>query len=416
MMYTKLLEKYGITGTAEGAGCRFEQYAAANGPASLLRREFLTELCERYKPGGNAVGRIFAALDELEADKDLLLLSNFFVNDISVARKRLDDDDYNVRPPARGMQDAPMYPFLLLAACIEPSLHKISETGMPGEMYRDIPYYPIGNYMERLRRGDREIVTDFPWDMNFCTCSLFRIDRFNFIPFRLDDDIEVYRRGDETIAFYAETVKVRRDGQLDGVNRHFDSEAFEAKLIKEDGKLTGHPILPAGVISEKTVTIDLSQWTLVLKQGDILMGFHIPGGEGYDPGHMRENSIAAIELFEKYFPHFDIKGIGSESWLYDPHIARLLGGKGNIPQMQQQMYIYPITSGDGMMWTILLGGEKPLKDAPRDTRLQRAACEYMEKGGRLTASSFFILKEDLTRVGTGPYAPKEEYERIWSRL
>jgi hypothetical protein len=183
-----------------------------------------------------------------------------------------------------------------------------------------------------------------------------------------------------------------------------------------DGKLTGWPILPAGVIANQPVTLKLSEWKLVLRKGDILLGFHIPGGEGYDPDHMRDNSIEALEFYSRYFPEIEIKGIGSESWLHDLHIAYVLGGQGNIPALQKQMYIYPILSGDDMMWQILFGGKKPLTEVPRKTKLQRAAAEYMERGGRFTTASFFVLKEDLPRVGSQVYAAYEDYDKIWDGM
>ena len=168
------------------------------------------------------------------------------------------------------------------------------------------------------------------------------------IPFRLDDPIQVFRKGKETVAFFTEPRRIRRDGMLDGVNGQYDPEAFDIRYEEKDGVVTGWPICPAGTVEPQPRSIALSEWEMVLQKGDILMGFHIPGGAGYDPQHLRDDCLACYEFFRKWFPEIEIKGFGSESWLYDPHLAMLLEGRGNIAMMQRQMYICLLyTSGCG---------------------------------------------------------------------
>ena len=79
-----------------------------------------------------------------------------------------------------------------------------------------------------------------------------------------------------------------------------------------------------------------------LKKGDILLGTHIPGGPGYEPSRLKSSIQWAGDFFDRYFPEIPVKGFGSESWLYDPHLRLLLKENANILKMQDQMYIYPI--------------------------------------------------------------------------
>ena len=71
--------------------------------------------------------------------------------------------------------------------------------------------------------------------------------------------------------------------------------------------------------------------------------------------------------------------------------------------MQNQMYVYPIESGSEMMFVELFGGNENPTDADCNSSLQRAALDYVRKGGQFTACSMFILREDAKKVGTMPY-------------
>lgn len=412
----KLIEKFGLEGMPEGLGGEFEAFCKKPAQKTLMRRGFLQECCERFAPGEAGEKKLFAALEEIEQNEELLLLSAFLVQDICAARHRLDLDDYRALVPQKGVEHADMYSLIVLLSCIEPSMNRLKERGVPIEAYQNIPFVPAEKQMNQLRETGSGQVKDFPWDMNFYTCSIFRIGRFYFIPFRIDDDLVVYRKGEETAAFYTTTQKVRRDGQFDGVNAQYDPEAFEISFSAQGGIIKGHPVNPAGVIQPQSVSLNESEWQLVLKKGDVLLGTHIPGGPGYDPEHLKANTTEAYSFYKQWFPEIEVKGFGSESWLYDPHLAHVLGGRGNIPAMQRQMYVYPIESGEGMMWGELFGGRVPLSEAPQKTSLQRAAVQYMQNGGKFTACSFFILACDLNKIGTGTYAEGEEYAKVWAQM
>lgn len=415
--FTRLAAQYGLSGFPEGLEDLYDRYAATAQPHALLRRGLLEELCERFDAGEAARAQLFAALDEIEADPALLKLSCFLVGDMCAARHRLDLDDYHAMEPSKGVVHSALYSCLLLLACIEPSMQRLASLGVPREYYEDIPFHPAGRQLAKLRDTGDGRVSDFPWDMNFYTCSLFRFGRFNFIPFRLDDPIRVFRRGRETVAFFTEPRRIRRDGQLDGVNGQKDPQAFEISYEEKDGAVTGWPICPAGVVEPTPRTLSLAEWEPVLAKGDILMGFHIPGGPGYDPQHLRDDSEFCLAFFRKWFPEMDIRGIGSESWLYDPHLAMLLEGRGNIPLMQRQMYIYPIESGDGQVVHELFGGCKNPAAIEKKSRLQQAAADFMAQGRRLTPCSMFVLAQDLPRVEREAlYAPEEVYRDVWERL
>lgn len=374
------------------------------GGEPVLDRAYLEELAIRFNLNAEILGRFHAALDEIEEDPVLHWFTRFLVRDMCAARHRCDLDDYRAMTPVC-MKNADLYSFLLLIACVPRSVARLEKLGVPAYFYRDIPYMPMGRQFEKLKKTGDATVSDFPWDMNFYTCSIFFLDRFNFIPYRLDEDIRVYRSREtgEVVAFYGEPLKVRRDGQIDGVNGVQDDRAYATVFVNEGGKIIGTPISPAGLLEREAVELAEAEWELVLQRGDILLGTHIPGGPGYEPARLKSSIQWAGDFFDRYFPEIPIRGFGSESWLYDPHLRLLLTENSNIVRMQDQMYIYPIESGGDMMFReLFLGNDNPT-EADCKTSLQRAALDRLKQGKQFTACSMFILREDVGRVGTMPY-------------
>ena len=382
----------------------YRDFCADPDEEPVLDREYLKELAVRFELSDEILARMNEALDEIEADDVLHWFTRFLIRDMCAARHRCDLDDYQAMTPGC-MKNADLYSFLLLIACVPRSIKRLEDLGVLAYFYRDIPYNPMKRQFDKLKKTGDGTVSDFPWDMNFYTCSIFFLDRFYFIPYRLDENIRVYRNREtgEVVTFYAENMKVRRDGQMDGVNEITDDQAYDVTFSDADGKIVGTPISPAGLFETEQVELDAAQWELVLQQGDILLGTHIPGGPGYEPARLKSSIQWAADFFERYFPEIPVKGFGSESWLYDPHLRLLLKDNSKIIQMQDQMYIYPIESGAEMMYVELFGGNEEPTEADCHSSLQRSALAYVKSGGQFTACSMFILREDARKVGTMPY-------------
>ena len=356
-------------------------------------------------------------MNEIEADDVLHWFSRFLVRDMCAARHRCDLDDYRAMTPTC-MKNADLYSFLLLIACVPRSIRRLEALKVPSWFYRDIPYMPMARQFEKLKKTGDGSVSDFPWDMNFYTCSIFFLDRFNFIPYRLDENIRVYRNREsgEVLTFYAEEMSVRRDGQINGVNDITDANVCTVTFSDADGKIVGTPVSPAGLFETKQVELDAARWELVLQKGDILLGTHIPGGPGYEPARLKSSIQWAGDFFDRYFPEIPIKGFGSESWLYDPHLRLLLKENSNILRMQDQMYIYPIESGGDMMFRELFLGNDHPTEADCKTSLQRAALACLQQGKQFTACSMFILREDVDRIGGLVYGTAAQREDAISRM
>ncbi len=414
--FVEAAKDYGLTAYPQGVEAFYPDFASRYVPKPLIRRAFLQDLCRRHQVGGEQVGRLMAALDDIEADDTLLRASHFLVEDMRAVAARLEMDEYNAMMPRKGMRDPSLYSLLLLLACLEPSIQVRRDMGMADELFLPTALTPAGRQLEKLRDTGDGAVADFPWDRSFYTCDIFRIGRFYVKGERVEYPIAVYRNGDQTVAFFSEPTRVRRDGELDGVNGQTDREAFTTVWEEKATVVTGHPIHPAGVVSQEPLTLDTTQWRCVLRQNDIKLGLHIPGGPGYDPRGLKQSTLDAYAFFRRWFPAYDIRAFGNESWLNDPHLPLLCKPGANIPAMQKEMYLYPCDSGEGMMKSELFGNKPMPKDDEPASSLQRSVAEYVRRGGRMTSSCMFILVEDLERLGREPYASGESYEAIWERF
>ena len=383
----------------------------------LVERKYLDYLAVRFELPEEIRSRMHEALDEIESDEVLHWFSKFLVRDMCAARHRCDLDDYNAMTPTC-MKNADLYSFLLLIACVPRSIKRLEDLGVPSYFYRDIPYNPMKRQFDKLKKTGVGTVSDFPWDMNFYTCSIFFLDRFYFIPYRLDENIRVYRNREngQVLTFYAEEMKVRQDGQMDGVNDITDDKAYTITFSDADGKIVGTPVSPVGLFETEKVELNAQEWELVLQQGDILLGTHIPGGPGYEPARLKSSIQWAGDFFDRYFPEIPVKGFGSESWLYDPHLRLLLKEDSKIVRMQDQMYVYPIESGAEMMYTELFGGNEEPTEADCHSSLQRKALDRVRSGGQFTACSMFVLREDVNRVGSMVYGTAAQRAEAVARM
>ncbi len=412
--FAKLCENTGVTLQPE-LEALYLQWCKTTKAVPFVQEEFIINCSKKFGLSQKNTDKLLTCLAEINGDEDLLELALFLRDDMCIARHRFYADDYKAMLPSK-MENKNLFSFLLLMACVPPSLFRMKQLGIQKELYENIPFIPIEKQIKKMESEGAEEVEDFPWDMNFYTCSIFFLERFYFIPFCLDDDIEVYRNktDNKVIAFYRSENAFRKDGVLNGVN-NIDKPYGKTIYNKTKHKLLATKISPCGVIGQNE-EINLEDYELVLKKGDILLGFHIPGGPGYNVQNLILSAKAAKKLYDKYFPEISIKGIGSESWLYDPHLRLLLSEDSNIISMQNKMYIYPIYAGCDMIFGEMFGGEKNIDKLPQKTSLQKQAKKHLQKGGQFTTCSMFVLYDDIENNKSLTYTTKQDIENAKAML
>lgn len=398
----------------------YEKYEI-NEESHLINRIYVKQLFERYQVSLEKQKDFMNALEEVEKDEILFHFTKFLVQDMCHARNRMDTDNYQYMEPGC-MRNKEWYSFLLLLACVEPSTKQLQERGVPEEYYEHIPYRQMDRQFAKWINQDDVKVSDFPWDMNFYTCSIFLLDRFLFIPYRYGDPMTFFREKNsgQVVALNHTGIQVRRDGQLEGINGIYDADScFCTTWDEDDETVCAHRMNPIGFIEKDKRCLNKQDWSEVLNEGDELLALHVPEGPGYTPERMKKSMELALEFYQNYFPEMNIKGFWSESWLYDPRLALLLEEDSNIVRTQRQMFLYPVMSGDAMLRYELYGeANADLDKVEKKTSLQKKAYEYIKQGKRFQATGMIILKEEVERIGTQPYISKEDVEqfKIYSEI
>ncbi|MBR3740327.1 MAG: hypothetical protein IKN04_07665 [Clostridia bacterium] len=351
--------------------------------------------------------QLMSALDAANAVPELVELSHIMAMDAVRALNRCTAIDFQPPKPAclSGF-DRDAFAFLYSQLCVIEGRKALRLRGVPEAYDMDIPERMTRKQLRKFVETGDITFDDYPWDMNFYCCDIFLMDRFYFIPYRWDGAPHAWRnrKTGKVLALWEGETKVRRDGQLDGVNGVHDPDAFETVFEETEETVSGNPVSPDGYILPQPVSLDKREWTQAIRDGDYLLALHIPGGMGYTPERVKRSCEMALAFYERYFPEYRYTGFWSESWLYDPGLEKILSPDRNIIRVQRQFYRYPTMEGDEMTRVEVLGGAKVDYKAlkPRNS-LEKGLFAAWDRGERFHDTGMFLLKEEVDKIGTDPY-------------
>jgi len=394
MTFFEARDTFGIDGIPDCLAPYYKEYPSA----PILDRAWLSEQCTKYGVSDENIARLTAALDALESDAALLSFTNFLIAQVCARHLRLDEAYIDLGSCMKMTEETrDFYPMLVMLACIEPATGGYLARGMDASAFTQTVERMLSSVLHRYSKtGDPHV--NFEWQSGFFTCALLQFERFYFAPHRFDDGITILKNRvtGEVIALLPDEddVYIRMsDGQYNGIAGVSESDAFHAVREDTDDAFIGHPIDPIGRGMEQTVILPKSEWEVCVQEGDAFLALHIPGGDGYDPAHLRQSAQMALAFYDRYIPEYRIRGIWSESWLYDPHLRRILPPNSKIIRMQDQMYCMPFPWGEPTIHGELIEHDPP-------TSLERAVSEYEAAGGTFSTNFMFILREDVDRIGT----------------
>ena len=391
----------------------FTDYAGDLEPEAgeLLSQERLRKVLEENRVPDGPGRQLKEALEAVNAVPELTELGQAMAKDAVRALTRCSAAEFvQPRPKCLTGFAREAYAFLYTQRCVLEGRKALRERGVPERYDEDIPERMTRKQLRKFVETGDISFDDYPWDMNFYCCAIFLMDRFYFIPYRWEGSPEAWRNTEtgRVIALWRGETRVRRDGQLDGVNGVKDPEAFETVYEREETFVRGNRVLPEGRISPETVTLDRKNWRQVLGDGDYLLALHIPGGEGYTPERVKNSCRLAMDFYDRYYPEYRYTGFWSESWLYDPGLRSLLPPERNIIRVQRQFYCYPTPEGEDMIRLEVLGDERAdyRKLKPRNS-LERGMFKTWDNGGHFHTTGMFLLREEMPRIGEEPYEEKD---------
>ena len=373
----------------------------------LLPREILTAVLDENHVPSDRQQALLEALDEANKVPELVELAHIMAKDAVRGLVRCHAVEFHQpRPNCLTGFAREAYAFLYTQLCVLEGRKALRERGIPEAYNQDIPERMTRKQLKKyVETGDISF-DDYPWDMNFYCCQIFFLDRFYFIPYRWGGSPEAWRNTEtgEVTALWHAGVRIRRDGQIDGVNGIHDPEAFTTVFRETNDTVTGNRVLPEGLVSPEVVTLDKKTWRKALGDDDYLLALHIPGGEGYTPERVKSSCEKALAFYDRYYPEYHYIGFWSESWLYDPGLREIVKPDRNIVRVQRQFYCYPVEEGDRMIKLEVLGDENAdyRKLTPRNS-LERGMFEVWARGDRFHTTGMFLLREEVPLIGNNPY-------------
>ena len=373
----------------------------------LIPRETLRQVLEENRIPEEKRELLYDALEQVNAIPELVELAHIMAMDAVRGLVRCYAVEFfQPRPKCLTGFAKEAYAFLYTQLCILEGRKDLRRRGVPPVYDADIPERMTRKQLKKYAETGDISFDDYSWDMNFYCCQIFLLDRFYFIPYRWGDTPEAWRnrKTGEVRALWSAGARVRRDGQLDGVNGITDPEAFETILEKTQETIRGNPVSPEGRILPETVTLKRTEWEKALGEGDYLLALHIPGGEGYTPERVKRSCEAALDFYDRYYPEHQYKGFWSESWLFDPTLKEILAPDRNIIRVQRQFYGYPTEEGEEMIRLEVLGDRKAdyRELAPRNS-LEQGMFEQWRRGGHFYTTGTFLLREEVPSIGQDPY-------------
>lgn len=224
---------------------------------------------------------------------------------------------------------------------------------------------------------------------------IFQLGRLQFMGKDFTGRLTAWRhRASGRITALSESgIRYRGDGQMDGTSGIHDREQAWMSALREGADtVTGNPIEPSGRAVNREETLRLDQWDRVLRAGTNVLDIHIPSGSPMDPEACRRSMDEAGDFFAKYFPEKKFAVYTCVSWLMDNQLADLLPATSNVVRFQQEFYLYPVEeAAAAQTFERVFGKVSETSKLPRETRMQRALVEHLEKGGHFHHGGGFRL-------------------------
>jgi hypothetical protein len=157
--------------------------------------------------------------------------------------------------------------------------------------------------------------------------------------------------------------------------------SFEAIFRENEEEFYGHPAIKSYVARE-AMSFKKTAWRAVLREGDGVVGIHIPRGADLSPESVEEGFKLSMALTKERYPEFNARAIHCFSWMLDPTLADMLGEGSKITKFLSRFSKHPRKSdGSGIFTFVFPGSPDDLSLLPETTSLQRKLKKLYLDGG-----------------------------------
>jgi hypothetical protein len=301
-------------------------------------------------------------------------------------------------------QDAGLLNVLVMLSLVPEMQATYRNLGIPSDIARDT-VSDLKLWMETdvyYLRYQRWGIT--PWIVRWLckhwNAKILQLGRLQFSSSTFKAPLRVYRhRVNRQVVAIADTgIRYHADGNAWCNLCGDESNTWTSTLKLNDYAVIGNPILPNGLAQRQTRRLGFDEWELALKSGDEMLTFHVPVGGPLTFHDCGDSFYRALDVFPKYFPHFNFRGFTTASWLMDSRLEKLLAPESNIVRMQRELYLYPGLQGDNQqIYHRVFGwGVTDINTVEWKTALQKSIGNYLNNGGHFHGGFCFLLRDDFS--------------------
>jgi hypothetical protein len=237
------------------------------------------------------------------------------------------------------------------------------------------------------------------WLMNHWRGELYRLGRLQFIPANFVGKVRAFRHRTEgtVIALCEPGARYRADGQFNGTAGVFDPEgAWVSTLDIGSKEIIGNPVSVRGCALKEKIRLRASEWRQILGRRDPTLDVHIAAGSPMTFDACGDSIRQALEFFPKYFPDKPFVALACYSWILDSQFEELLPPTSNLVRFMREVYLFPIHDDGLRVFTEVFGGvPQDIRTVPRNTTMQRAFAEHVERGGHFHGGGCLLFPEDF---------------------
>lgn len=296
-------------------------------------------------------------------------------------------------------EDSPLfhYPIMLLALALPNGVATYLKRGFPEDEVKKI----ISAFGPRISATDKNgkfSNGSYNWLRHYTSAALFNAGLFGITPRLIDAPILILKNGDGEYKIMMTAGKYHKSGKVFGSAGCLDEDGSFMADFSDDGECyTGHEVINS-CVSKDVITIKKSEWRVIAKQWDWMVGLHIPRGADLSEESMTKGFHDAMAKTLKHYSDLDPKVVHTSTWLLSPTLADLCEHKGGITRFQNRFIKYPIKSGGKELFGFAFpSGIEKYEDLPEGTSLQRKLKALYISGGFSLAHAGFVPDSDTWR-------------------
>ncbi|MBR5137541.1 MAG: hypothetical protein IKV30_05920 [Clostridia bacterium] len=219
------------------------------------------------------------------------------------------------------------------------------------------------------------------WNTLYVKGLIMDVGRLTFELNTLSFGVKAYRnKNTGKYVLIAEPGEYGMDGYMpDG---ECDEDVVVANFYEDDEIVRGNLITYAGQVCRIVLTLNKSEWELVVEDGDEVLSVHISPNGKLDRDAAADSYARARAYFKNVFPDFEPKAYICDSWLLGRELPRFVKDTSNIFLFLKEYYNVPRSGGneDTLNFLFKEGPDVDLSTLPENSSLQKGIKEWMMSG------------------------------------